>query len=35
MTINEHYSEVLDLFSDLFVYIFDGLNTKYRCEREG
>ena len=31
MTINEHYSEVLDVFSDLFIYIFDGLNTKYRC----
>lgn len=30
MAINEHYSEVLDVFSDLFVYIFDGLNTRYK-----
>ena len=35
MTINEHYNEVLDLFSDLFVFIFDGLNTRYRCDSHG
>ena len=32
MTINEHYDEVLDVFSDLFIHIFDGLNE--RCKKE-
>lgn len=32
MTIKEHYDEVLDLFSDLFIHIFDGINK--RCKRE-
>jgi aspartyl-tRNA synthetase len=32
MVINEHYDEVLDLFSDLFIHIFDGLNE--RCKEE-
>lgn len=32
MVIQEHYDEVLDLFSDLFIYIFDGLNE--RCKEE-
>mmetsp|Transcript_17504 Transcript_17504/g.35984 ORF Transcript_17504/g.35984 Transcript_17504/m.35984 type:complete len:612 (+) Transcript_17504:145-1980(+) len=32
MVIKEHYDEVLDLFSDLFIHIFDGLNK--RCKRE-
>ena len=30
MVINEHYYELLDVFSDLFVYIFEGLNTRFR-----
>lgn len=34
MVINEHYYEVLDVFSDLFIYIFDGLATKFRKELE-
>lgn len=32
MVIQEHYDEVLNLFSDLFIYIFDGLNE--RCKEE-
>ena len=32
MAINEHYYEVLDVFSDLFIYIFDELNK--RCKNE-
>ena len=32
MTFQEHYDEILDLFSDLFIYIFDGLNE--RCKNE-
>ena len=32
MTIKEHYDEVLDVFSDLFIHIFDGLNE--RCKNE-
>merc|ERR1711988_1326912 len=32
MTINEHYFEVLDLFSDLFIYIFDNLAERYSKE---
>jgi aspartyl-tRNA synthetase len=34
MVINEHYFEVLDVFSDLFIFIFDGLNARYRKEIE-
>jgi len=34
MAINEHYYEVLDLFSDLFIHIFDELNKNYRPEIE-
>lgn len=29
MAINEHYSEVMDVINKLFVYIFDGLNSKH------
>ena len=32
MAIKEHYDEVLDVFSDLFIYIFDGINE--RCKNE-
>mmetsp|Transcript_41932 Transcript_41932/g.51055 ORF Transcript_41932/g.51055 Transcript_41932/m.51055 type:complete len:608 (+) Transcript_41932:60-1883(+) len=32
MVINEHYDEALEVFSDLFIYIFDGL--KKRCHNE-
>jgi aspartyl-tRNA synthetase len=32
MVIEEHYDEVLDVFSDLFIYIFDGINE--RCKNE-
>mmetsp|Transcript_20561 Transcript_20561/g.28929 ORF Transcript_20561/g.28929 Transcript_20561/m.28929 type:complete len:303 (-) Transcript_20561:98-1006(-) len=32
MAIHEHYDEVLQVFSDLFITIFDGLNSK--CENE-
>ena len=32
MVIKEHYDEVLDVFSDLFIYIFEGLNE--RCKNE-
>eukprot|EP01138_Halocafeteria_seosinensis_P003060 gb/GECG01003128.1/.p1 GENE.gb/GECG01003128.1/~~gb/GECG01003128.1/.p1 ORF type:complete len:540 (+),score=77.57 gb/GECG01003128.1/:1-1620(+) len=34
MTINEHYSECLDVFSDLFIYIFKGLQTRFKKELE-
>jgi aspartyl-tRNA synthetase len=34
MAINEHYYEALDLFSDLFIYIFEGLNTRFKAELE-
>jgi aspartyl-tRNA synthetase len=34
MTIMEHYDEVLDVFSDLFIYIFDGLNERCKAELE-
>lgn len=34
MVINEHYDEVLDVFSDLFIYIFDGLNDRCKSEIE-
>jgi aspartyl/asparaginyl-tRNA synthetase len=32
MTIKEHYFEVLDLLGDLLIYIFNGLETKYKAE---
>ena len=32
MSINEHYYEVLEVFSDLFISIFEGLNQKYSKE---
>mmetsp|Transcript_1954 Transcript_1954/g.3161 ORF Transcript_1954/g.3161 Transcript_1954/m.3161 type:complete len:622 (+) Transcript_1954:150-2015(+) len=32
MAFNEHYHEVLDVFSDLFHYIFNSLNEKYATE---
>ncbi|GMH86678.1 hypothetical protein TrST_g13930 [Triparma strigata] len=32
LTIKEHYYEILDVFSDLFIHIFDGLNA--RCKNE-
>lgn len=32
MAIHEHYDEVLDVFSDLFIHIFDGINE--RCKNE-
>jgi len=34
MTIGEHYDEVMDLFSDLFIYIFDGINERCKPELE-
>ena len=34
MAISEHYYEVLELFSDLFIYIFDNLTTRYAAELE-
>lgn len=34
MVINEHYYEVLDVFSELFTYIFDGLNSRFKKEIE-
>ncbi len=32
MAIHEHYDEVLEVFSDLFIHIFDGINE--RCKNE-
>ena len=32
MAIQEHYDEVMDVFSDLFIHIFDGINQ--RCKNE-
>jgi aspartyl-tRNA synthetase len=32
MAIHEHYDEVLEVFSDLFIHIFDGINS--RCKNE-
>ncbi|KAI9998681.1 hypothetical protein PInf_003270 [Phytophthora infestans] len=32
MTIKEHYHEVLEVFSDLYIYIFDGLKERYANE---
>ena len=34
MEIKEHYFEVLDVFSDLFIYIFDHLNAEFAKELE-
>jgi aspartyl-tRNA synthetase len=34
MVINEHYYEVLDVFSDLFIFIFDGMKARYAREME-
>jgi aspartyl-tRNA synthetase len=34
MAINEHYDEVLNVFSDLFISIFDGLNEHCKTELE-
>ena len=34
MAISEHYFEVLDVFSEMFIFIFDGLNARYRKEIE-
>lgn len=33
MAIKEHYYEVLDVFGELFVYIFDGLNERCKAEQ--
>ena len=30
MVIKEHYFEVLDMLGDMFVYIFNGLETRYK-----
>lgn len=32
MAFNEHYYEVLDVFSDLFSFIFEGLESRYKDE---
>jgi len=34
MAIKEHYYEALEVFSDLFIYIFDGLNERFGKELE-
>jgi len=34
MVFHEHYYEVLDIMSDLFIYIFDNLNSRFRNEIE-
>ena len=34
MVIQEHYDEVLQVFSDLFIYIFDGINERCKDELE-
>mmetsp|Transcript_54724 Transcript_54724/g.81260 ORF Transcript_54724/g.81260 Transcript_54724/m.81260 type:complete len:612 (+) Transcript_54724:51-1886(+) len=34
MVISEHYYEVLDVFSDLFIHIFDGINNHCKDEIE-
>lgn len=34
MAINEHYYEVLDVFSELFIYIFDCINKYFKRELE-
>jgi aspartyl-tRNA synthetase len=32
MEFNEHYFEILDLLSEMFVFIFEGLENKYAKE---
>lgn len=34
MAFQEHYHEVLDVFDELFVYIFEGLKTRFQPELE-
>jgi len=34
MAIHEHYYEVLELFSDLFIFIFDNLTSRFATELE-
>lgn len=34
MAIKEHYFELLDLMSELFAFIFNGLETRYKKELE-
>jgi len=34
MTISEHYDEVLEVYSDLFIHIFDGINKRCKTELE-
>ena len=34
MAICEHYFEVLDVFSEMFIFIFDGLNARFKTEIE-
>jgi aspartyl-tRNA synthetase len=34
MAIHEHYDEVMDVFSDLFIHIFDGINERCKAEVE-
>jgi len=34
MAFEEHYHEVLDLLGELFVFIFDGLKTRFAAEIE-
>jgi len=34
MAIYEHYDEVMDVFSDLFIHIFDGINERCKAELE-
>ncbi|KAG0325726.1 aspartate--tRNA ligase dps1 [Dissophora globulifera] len=34
MAFEEHYHEILDVFDELFVYIFTGLETKYAADLE-
>lgn len=35
MTIHEHYEEVLDVIDKLFLYIFEGLNSRFGERRQG
>merc|ERR1712086_304929 len=34
MTIKEHYFEVLDMLADLLVFLFNGIETRYKQELE-
>jgi len=34
MTIQEHYFEVLDLLGDMFVYIFENIESRFKAELE-